>query len=159
MTRQQHPAGGSAAVSDLRLVDGVFTANVHGAQDPVQIDIAVDGRVVGAVKIENGADASRRLIARLPRQAIRDGDTAITLQDRQTGDVLSTYIVSAGYVANEDLHASFAGLRAELTALKRAFLAEAWHEKLRKTDRPAIVAEVLEAVEQMLQEKDADPRR
>ncbi len=46
---------------------------------------------------------------------------------------------------DRDLIAELDALRAELDALKRAFMAEALTQKLSQADRPLIVAEAVEA--------------
>ena len=47
-------------------------------------------------------------------------------------------------------------MRGELEVLKRAFMAEAWHEKLAAAERPVIVAEVLAEVERLLAVRGGD---
>lgn len=141
-------------LSGLTLTDGVFTATLsEGPERPV-IDATIDGRTVGTATLKPRGDGRLEMRAPLPRQCLCDGDSVVVFRDRTSGTGLARYLVSSGDPRLGNLQAELAALRAEFSALKRAFLAEAWHEKLHKVDRPVIVAEVLEAVERHLRERE-----
>ena len=149
-------AGTVPVMTGLKLQEGRFTAEVlSGATTPV-IELTIDGRLVGVAKVQPTESGLYSLRAPMPREALRDGDVAIVFQDRVSGAGLATYLVSSGYPDAEDLSVALTALRAEFEALKRAFLAEAWQEKLPRTEREILIAEVLEIVErrQLSQDKD-----
>lgn len=155
MTGRTDAAVSAPTLARLTLTGDVFTARVTaGGHRPV-IELKIDGRTAGTATLEPIADGVYRLSAPLPRHCLCDGDVAVVFQDRASGAGLATYLVSSGYPQAGDLLAELAALRAEFEALKRAFLAEAWHEKLRKADRSLILAEVMEAVAGHLREREA----
>lgn len=139
--------GNGPVVTGLKLYKGRFTADVLCRSAPPEIELTIDGRHVGTAKVQQTESGLYALQAPIPREALRDGDTAIVFQDRVSGAGLATYLVSSGYPDAGDLSLAVTTLRAEFEALKRAFLAEAWHEKLPRTEREILIAEVLAAVE------------
>ena len=156
MVDRDTSAGTVPVMTGLKLQEGRFTAEVlSGATTPV-IELTIDGRLVGVAKVQPTESGLYSLRAPMPREALRDGDVAIVFQDRVSGAGLATYLVSSGYPDAEDLSVALTALRAEFEALKRAFLAEAWQEKLPRTEREILIAEVLEIVErrQLSQDKD-----
>ena len=137
-------------VTGLRLSSGVFSGHVTGARRAPEIEMVIDGTVAGAVRLEAAEGGGYRLKARLPREALSEGTVAVVFRDRETGAGLTAYPVRAGVGLDDDLAAEVAALRGELEVLKRAFMAEAWHEKLATAERPVIIAEVLAEVERLL---------
>lgn len=157
MTQGEDRTARTAPVlTGLTLFDGVFSAMIGGSAREPAVDLVVDGAVVASARAEAAGDDAWRIEARLPRQCLRDGVTAVIFVDRPSHAQLAAHVVRAGPEPEEDLVAEIAVLRAELDALKRAFLGEAWHEKLRAAERPVIVAEVLEAVERHLSGRGTD---
>ena len=150
------PADRGPVLSGLTLADGVVDAHLADAGPDPAVDLVVDGRAVAAARLTPDPAGGWRVAARLPRDCVREGTVAVVFADRATGAQLGVYVLRAGAGVEGDLAAEVAMLRAELDALKRAFLAEAWQEKLRSTERPVIVAEVLEAVERYLEARDTD---
>ena len=150
------PAATVPVMAGLKLREGRFTAEVLSGPTTPQIDLTIDGRLVGVAKLQPTDSGLYVLQAPIPREALRDGDIAIVFQDRVSGAGLATYLVSSGYPDAEDLSVALTTLRADFEALKRAFLAEAWQEKLPRTEREILIAEVLEAVERQQLAKDED---
>jgi len=116
-----------------------------GASDAAPaLVLAVDGRPMADAVPEQAGAGEIAVSAALPAQALGDGVTVLVLQDRATGAPLASYPVRAGGSVYVDLAAELALLRAEVAALKRAFMMDASTPKLRAVERALIVEEAAE---------------
>ncbi len=135
------------AISALHLNDGVFEAIVTVAGQAPKIDLITGAGVIKPAALRPNDDGTWSLSVKVPGDALSDGTLAIVFVARDTSHQLASYVIRAGHPEHDNLADQVAVLRAEFDALKRAFLDEAWHEKMRKSERPVIVAEILEAIE------------
>ena len=111
---------------------------------PPEIDVCVDGVVIGAADLSHDGEGFL-LTATLTPDAISDGVTTILFRVRGKQAILGTYPIRAGAALDADVVTDVATLRAELDALKAAFMEDAHDTKLRAVERDLIIAEAVEA--------------
>lgn len=115
-----------------------------GTVEAPEIEICVDGDVVGRADVQADADGFA-VAAALPAEAQRDGMSSVVFRSASDQAILATYPLRAGRALEGDIAADLATLKAELQALKAAFLAEAHTPKLRAVERDLIIAEAVDA--------------
>ena len=143
-------------IMDLRLTEGVLTGEVRCSAALPEISMLTgDGPPVPVTSTEAGA-GTWTLRVKLPKQVVSDGTQAVVLVDRDSGRPLASYLVRCGVPEAGDPHDQIAVLRAEFDALKRAFLEEAWHTKMRAAEKPVIIAEVLDVIDARLKSSGDD---
>jgi len=164
MSSESGDAAGTGAqpvsLAGLALARGTFSATVTGigpGEVLPAIDLVVDGAAVGQARLAHDGAGTAGLTARLPREALSDGNVIVVFRDRATGGILARYPLGAGRVPEGDLAAEIGMLRAEFEALKRAFMAEALHDRITRAERPVIVAEAVAAVMAELEERAEAP--
>ncbi|MEM7056674.1 MAG: hypothetical protein AAF557_03735 [Pseudomonadota bacterium] len=124
-------------------IRGTLTS-ASGASEPPEVEICVNGEVVGRADIQTGPSGFK-VSAPLPAEALGDGVTTVVFRLVNDKSVLGRYPVLAGSALDGDIVADVARLKAEVEALKAAFLAEAHTPKLRAVERDLIVAEAVES--------------
>lgn len=132
-------------LEDLSLREGVFRAHLPGDHQAESIDLLVDGQKVAAARVSTGPQGACIMEAALPIDVLKDGFATVVFMIPETREILATYPISAGRPLSQDIRAKVETLTAELSALRRAFMADGMDHKLRAVDRPLIVAEAAEA--------------
>lgn len=137
----------------LSLTKGVLTAKLSAgdaqadasANPPPTLHLCIGTAAVRhPVTLAQQEQGSFIIQATVPPIALSDGVIVLTLRDSATDIPLASYPIRAGGDVDRDLAADLALLRAEVAALKLAFLTEANTAKLRAVERPLIVAEAVE---------------
>lgn len=118
--------------------------SASGSVEAPEIEVCVDGTAVGHADVAtDGEDFV--VSASLPAEALREGMTSVVLRMRSDQTVLGSYPMRAGRALDGDIVADLATLKAELQALKDAFLMDAHIPKLRAVERDLIIAEAVDA--------------
>lgn len=136
-------------LADLVLEDGQFSASLHASMsevDPPVLELVVDGLAIGTANLDRIDMNSFAVTADLPQEALQDGVRTVVFRIAGQVHAVASYVLRAGAALDGDVVAELSDLRAELDALKRAFMLDARDEKLRKADRHVLVAEVVDRV-------------
>lgn len=137
------------------LQGGMILGALHcgnGQPAPPSIELCVDGDVIGEAEV-TPQTIGYVVTAKLPSSVLNEGVTTIVFRMASNGAVLASYRMRAGAALDVDVVAELAALRAELDALKAAFLSESHDVKLRAVERDLIVAEAVEIATKTLSEK------
>lgn len=131
----------------LRLDQGTLVcifARPTEADELPKTELRLGGELVATRWAET--DPSGELVVRfpLPMAAQRDGAMVLDISISDAGPHLARYTIFNGAPPAEDLATTVELLRADLQALKRAFMEEAQVAKLNSTERPLLIAEAVE---------------
>lgn len=131
----------------LRLEQGTLVCRFVRPADMDQfpeVELRMGGEVIAKIYAE--ADASSGLVARfpIPVEALRDGAVILDVSFANASAHLGRYTMFNGAPPTEDLATTIELLRADLQALKRAFLEEAQVAKLSRAEGPLLIAEAVE---------------
>lgn len=131
----------SLSLKDGRLLVSMAAEGLAG--DRVPLELWLDGRCVATAEAQIESSRVEASFA-VPAAAMRDGAVVLDVHAFEGGGLLGRYALLAGDAVPEDALAELALLRAELEALKKAFLRDGADPKLRRADRGLIVAEAVE---------------
>lgn len=122
-----------------------------------RIELCIEQTPIALVEIVTTSEDQANWSVRVPGEALSDGLTILLFRDADSKAAVGTYLLRAGSGIDDDALAELAAVRAELDALKRAFLADASEPKLRVIERDMIVAQAVEAATTALADLDLDP--
>lgn len=106
---------------DSRVRDGVWTARVKGAAEPLPgLELVLRDRALARAELtQEGKDWLAS--CKLPAEILSDGIQVIAVRLAGTGEMLGQIVVQLGAQLPDNLQAELALLRAELDMLKAAF--------------------------------------
>ena len=129
----------------LRLLNGKLIATIPAHEmETGEVELRLGGKPIATATITSAGPGPSEAILSLPASALSDGVALLDLHRQDTGAHLARYTMFNGAALPTDLVSTVELLRAEVQALKRAFMDDASIAKLRAADRPLVVAEAVE---------------
>lgn len=149
MDKAMGTAMNEAILEDLSLDQGRFSGSLvlnARAEDLPALELLVDGVRAGEAMVVRSGETTFAVSADLPVEVLADGISTVHFRIMGQPHPLARYVLRAGAAIDGDVLAELSDIRAEVDALKHAFMLDARDEKIRKVDRHMLVAEVAERV-------------
>ena len=110
-------------VNKTRLANGVWEGVISDVPSGVTpgVEVRFRDRPLEDIAVTPATDGLWQLKFSIPPQMVSDGIQTISILEQNTGEVIDSFAIIAGEVADETIRAEIDRLREELDLLKRAF--------------------------------------
>lgn len=127
-------------------MSGELARLASGADQPPLLDVRLNGSVVATIETTKASNDKYTFSVDLPNTVLSSGLSILCVCERSSGVTFASIPVFIDRALDSNVSVQLETLRAEVTALKQAFLREAAEPKLRAVERDLILADVLQAV-------------